>query len=62
MKVTINIMAGNFPQREPKKKDIRRMLFVVEKAIVREPLTGSDQIDLIDVKGILQGIKEEIPE
>ena len=61
MKIEINIMTGNYPQKEPVKKDIWALIDAVEKAIVGKPLTGYDQIVLVDVKGILIGIKEQLP-
>ena len=62
MKIEINIKTGNYPQRkDPEKKDIQESINAVEKAISGKPLTGYEQLVLVDVKGILIGIQEQLP-
>ena len=61
MKVSIELLTGPYPGRNPTQQDISKQIDVIKKAIDGKPLTGFEQILLVDVQSIMQGIKEQLP-
>ena len=60
MKVTIDVVQGNYPYEKPTKKGIQKNIDALDRAIDGKPI-GCDFQYYIDTKYLLKAIQEQLP-